>query len=668
MKRPSSTVFWLLAFSFIAACTPFLSNDPTRTPFPSPSPTAVPVPFELVFASDRGGAGGIYRLVGRGMPQPVVTGTAGVWDPAVSPDGYRLAYTDYAANNGDIVVANADGTGRRVVTDHPADDYWPAWSPDGASLVFVSERDDGQDLYVIHLGECREPGRPCPVHRLTAHSPLERHMYPAWAPDGTIVLSGLDRHRGTGLYRLDPRTGAIRPLVGNFLKGTMPAVAPDGTVAFVTWDEADGTRSLALWSPGEPQSRPLYRSTSWIGNPTWTPDGQAILFAAWNGVSHDIYLISRHGGQPQRLTTGASWDDTPAARPTSASSLPAEPSGETVSAAPRTRVWWGANVARFDHSYLAHDLGLTWLKGFVDWARAEPEPGRHVWLDVDNTVREAERAGVKLLLRVHNTPAWARPPDTPPNTPPNDPQALADFMRALAARYRGRVHAYEIWNEPNLAFEWGGKWPEPARYAEIVRAASEAVRAVDGEALVVAGALAITGEGSEFAVGDLDYLQAFYAAGAQGTFDALSVHPYGFGRPPDTPPEEGLGLRRAEEHRRLMVEAGDADTPIWFTEFGWALDAPGWDLGEHEHGALPFDVHARYWAEAVDLIEEWPWVQAVFLFNLDFSTAPWYRAGEQMRWYALLNPDGSPRPAYTALRGQLRGVNAQATAGSFGQE
>jgi hypothetical protein len=48
--------------------------------------------------------------------------------------------------------------------------------------------------------------------------------------------------------------------------------------------------------------------------------------------------------------------------------------------------------------------------------------------------------------------------------------------------------------------------------------------------------------------------------------------------------------------------------------------------------------------------QDWPWVEGMFLFNLDFSSVPWYTAAEPMRWYAILNPDRTPRPAYTRLR------------------
>jgi hypothetical protein len=51
---------------------------------------------------------------------------------------------------------------------------------------------------------------------------------------------------------------------------------------------------------------------------------------------------------------------------------------------------------------------------------------------------------------------------------------------------------------------------------------------------------------------------------------------------------------------------------------------------------------------------DYPFVDAIFIFNLDFSTVPWYTASEPMRWYAILNPDRTPRPAYTDLRREIR--------------
>ena len=102
-----------------------------------------------------------------------------------------------------------------------------------------------------------------------------------------------------------------------------------------------------------------------------------------------------------------------------------------------------------------------------------------------------------------------------------------------------------------------------------------------------------------------------------------------------------------------MVANGDETTPIWITELGWVLHT-NWDLVEHEAIGVDQAQQARYLVRAYEKTRaEWPWVQALFLFNLDFASVPWYTAAEPMRWYSILNPDRTPRPAYTDIRYQM---------------
>jgi aryl-phospho-beta-D-glucosidase BglC (GH1 family) len=117
-------------------------------------------------------------------------------------------------------------------------------------------------------------------------------------------------------------------------------------------------------------------------------------------------------------------------------------------------------------------------------------------------------------MRVHGTPDWARPADSSFTHPPTNVADFANFMTQLATRYKGQVAAYEIWNEPNLNYEWGEQTPDPAAYTELLKAAYTAVKAVDPAAKVISGGLATTGDGSATAYGDLDFLRGMYEAGA----------------------------------------------------------------------------------------------------------------------------------------------------------
>jgi hypothetical protein len=184
----------------------------------------------------------------------------------------------------------------------------------------------------------------------------------------------------------------------------------------------------------------------------------------------------------------------------------------------------------------------------------------------------------------------------------------------------------------------------------MLKAAYTAVKKADPAALVISGGLATTGDGSLAAYGDLAFLQGMYDAGAKGYFDAFGSHPYAYGRSPDDTTPDGLSLSRVAEQYRVMQANGDGGTPIWITETGWVLQT-NWDLGEHSASGVTEAQQADYLARAyAKARQEWPFVQAIFLFNLDFSLAPWYPAAEPMRWYAILNPDRTPRPAYTTLR------------------
>ena len=60
--------------------------------------------------------------------------------------------------------------------------------------------------------------------------------------------------------------------------------------------------------------------------------------------------------------------------------------------------------------------------------------------------------------------------------PPSNLQDYADFVSALATRYRGRIQIYQVWNEPNLAREWAGNPPSPQQYTQLLKIAYPAIK------------------------------------------------------------------------------------------------------------------------------------------------------------------------------------------------
>jgi hypothetical protein len=332
------------------------------------------------------------------------------------------------------------------------------------------------------------------------------------------------------------------------------------------------------------------------------------------------------------------------------------------------RFAYGASLADLGRNgALLRGMGFNYVKSYMQWSGAEPSKGAYNFADADNIARDAQSHGLQLVLRVDSAPAWAATPGAG-NRPPRDPNDYGEFMGALAAHLRGRVVAYELWNEPNLAVEWGGRQPSPEEFARLLQAAYGRIKAADPNALVISGGLATTGgDNGVTALDDLQFLRRMYAAGAGGHFDALGSHPYGFASGPEAVAADGAShFRRAEQHYQLMVEHGDGDRAVWATEVGWLVDPSADGKGEYmrdpswagrQWQRVSPEQQAQYLVDAYrHARDEWPWMGAMLLFNLDFSTVGYYPPAEQMRWYAVVNGDGTPRPAFDALRGMPKPV------------
>ena len=102
--------------------------------------------------------------------------------PSWSPDGTRIAFASDREGNFDIYVMGSDGSGQVRLTSDPADDVFPAWSPDGTAIAFETERDGNTEVYVmgsdgsnpINLTNHPTPMAPPPGHRMGHRSPSTR--------------------------------------------------------------------------------------------------------------------------------------------------------------------------------------------------------------------------------------------------------------------------------------------------------------------------------------------------------------------------------------------------------------------------------------------------------------------------------------------------------------
>ena len=217
----------------------------------------------------------------------------------------------------------------------------------------------------------------------------------------------------------------------------------------------------------------------------------------------------------------------------------------------------------------------------LSWNFVEPQQGVFNWPLLDNGIDAMNQAGIKVVLNPVHAPGWAQ--DSQGQL--RDPADLEQFMKVVAARYKGKVIGYDMWNEPNLQREVG-LYVISARYAELLKAGYRGVKASDPTAVVISAALTPTGVNNPLvAVDDVVFLRLLYAYNGgelKGYFDVLGAHPGSNANPPDTlyPDKPGPGpgwnddpsfyFRRVEQLRQVMLENGDAQKQMWLTEFGWA--------------------------------------------------------------------------------------------------
>lgn len=106
-------------------------------------------------------------------------------------------------------------------------------------------------------------------------------------------------------------------------------------------------------------------------------------------------------------------------------------------------------------------------------------PGLDDWSSADRTVTSARAHGLQVLAMIGYTPAWARPTGSGDKTPPTDPTSIKPFAQAAAARYAPLgVHAWEIWNEPNIA-TYRAPRPNVGAYARLLGTAASGIHVVD---------------------------------------------------------------------------------------------------------------------------------------------------------------------------------------------
>jgi TolB protein len=204
----------------------------------------------------------------------------------------RLLFHSVRSGNPEIYIIDSNGV--RRLTDNPAKDERPVWSPDGNKIAFVSDRDGNKEIYIMDADGKNQ-------RRLTFNDWDDQS--PSWSPDGKGLVFESKRGGVTNLYIIDIEGGYEKKITDYGLKQVagIPSWSPDGRRIVFTSNKWFGYQVSSIMVDGSSEKR----LTDKGGNcePVWSPDAKEIAFVNRNGKAR-IWLMDADGENKRQLTDG----------------------------------------------------------------------------------------------------------------------------------------------------------------------------------------------------------------------------------------------------------------------------------------------------------------------------------------------------------------------------
>ena len=297
---------------------------------------------------------------------------------------------------------------------------------------------------------------------------------------------------------------------------------------------------------------------------------------------------------------------------------------------------------------LMSTAGAAWIRMDINWSMIQAHgPSSYEWAPFDRVASAARSQGFHVLATILYTPAWARPSGGTASTPPARLDDYVAFTRQAARHYATLgIHAYEIWNEPNISAFWQPR-ADVAAYTAMLRGASAAIRSVDPQAVIVTGGTSPAPD-SGGNISPVAFLRGIYANGGRSAFDVVAHHPYCWPALPGDAQAWSAWYQMygtSPSLRSVMTDNGDAGKQIWATEFGAPTNGPAGSFVSEQAQATTV-------TRAFELFRSYKWAGPLFWYSeRDIGTAPTTREN----FFGVLRNDFSPKPAFTAYTAATAG-------------
>ena len=202
----------------------------------------------------------------------------------------------------EVFVMDADGSNQKQLTVNTLEDEFPAWSPDGKTILFSRDLNPivgeiQEDIFTMRADGTNQQNRT----RTSGINEFEA----TWSPDGQKIAFASDRDGDNEIYTMSPHGSNLRQLTVNVLNDEFPDWSPDSRL--IAFNNSDPDDNFEIYTMRRNGSN-LTRLGAPGAIPVWSPDGRKLAFGSDRDGSLDIFTMRANGRDQVNRTNNPAFD------------------------------------------------------------------------------------------------------------------------------------------------------------------------------------------------------------------------------------------------------------------------------------------------------------------------------------------------------------------------